>query len=272
MLVPWRYATFDLDGTVLHDGALVPNLELGLAHLRSLGVRPVLVTGRGAVALSTAGRLPFEDILISSGNARLVGGKVMAVDPLPAEVVGACIDGVDAVVETTEALVATSRKAATAYAVSHGLARAKLLVDPGADGPGIPLVVTVFGESVADRLSGLDVELDRLTAYRADIVRPAGSCKALGVLRLLSHDDNNNDLAGVVAFGDAHSDACLLAAAGCGIAVAGADEVAGRHSAIRLLEPLVDYLLALDAGGPPREVKPPVCSGAHRHPDLVSNP
>lgn len=278
-MVGFRIAAFDLDETVFRDGAFVPGLDVGLGHLRQLGVRPMLVTGRSSVAFRHVGPVPdgFDHrILLSNGNAVLhrAYGRVETSAVLPGEVLSRLVadDGRDLVAETADELLASTGRAAVAHARAYRLPRSAITVDPARVAGAAATAVTVYGApgGPGGLLAGAAVEVDRITAYHGYVLRPSGTCKARAVSQVVA----GGDLSRVIAFGDGYNDACLLAAAGRGVAVDGADEVATRHSRVRLDRPLPEYLLGLTtADGPDRRsadaVPPPSgtpCRGVHRNP------
>ncbi|WP_225809595.1 HAD hydrolase family protein [Streptomyces spinosus] len=255
-----RFAAFDLDGTLLAvDGTFRPGLTRRFLGLRRQGVVPLLVTGRTAgsfrhVDPDGAHLGALEDrVLLSDGNVVLdrATGALTTLRSLPAAAFGRLAGAglSNLVAELDGALIATSRRAALQYTRGYALPRSEVVVDPGLDcAAGTLTGVTVF-DSCPDLdalLTGVPHEIDRIGAFGAAVVRPEGTCKASGLAEYLSRYWGRSGLDTVVAFGDAHNDGCLLGSAALGVAVAGADEVAVRHSDIRLTEPIEAFLATFD--------------------------
>ncbi|MGW4795376.1 HAD hydrolase family protein, partial [Nonomuraea sp. NPDC004297] len=267
-----RIAAFDLDGTVFREGRFLAGIDESLRHLQQLGIRPMLVTGRNAVTFQSIGPIPegFKDpILLHNGNSILyrTRNRVEADVVLPRQVLQRLIacDGADLVVETTEALYATTARAAIAYARCYRQPRSSIVVNPAGAARAAALAVVVFSATAGlnELLADTPLDVDQIAAYNGQVLRPAGTCKALAVSRILSC----LDLAEVIAFGDGYNDACLLAAAGRGVAVEGADDVALRYSSVQLEGPLPGYLLSLTAADlSSLPVEKALCRGVHLNP------
>jgi len=293
-----RYAAFDLDGTLLsRDGAFLPRLPAAFARLRSLGLRPLLITGRSLATYRTVRDTArvldalSDDLLLNDGNVWFDRARdtCEVIRELPWDVLEALAGhGVpDLVAEIDRALVAGSRKAATAFAMAYRVPRSSIVVDPGAlrAPPGrrrpptaVLDSVTVFGRDVRTLPPGAlpPHELHVLRALDGQVLRPRDSCKATALERYLLEREGLT-LRSAVTFGDAYNDGCLLASSALGVAVHHADSVAVRFSDVLLDRPLDEFLMSFDpslAAPPPdrqdQEARA-TCFGGHACPRSESS-
>lgn len=279
------HAAFDLDGTLLErNGDLLPRILEAFSCLRDRGVRMVLVTGRPPVAfgseiaenLRSAG---FENyFLVGNGNVWIdvSTGERNSLLSLPPHMFQSLERfGVrDVVAETEYAPVASTPRAAAAYAMAYRAPRSEIAIEPAAlwDCASSLRVsaLTVFGADVRTLPGGSlpGHELDFIGPFGAQIIRPLGTCKATALELYLRRHGEGGSLRSTVAFGDAYNDVCLLRACALGVAVQYADEAARRHSDVHLDRALDDYLLnwvpeSMGSPGSPG----PICFGGHTHPD-----
>ncbi|MDT0266094.1 HAD hydrolase family protein [Streptomyces sp. DSM 44915] len=291
-----RCAAFDLDGTLLdHAGKFLPQLPAALGRLRRLGVRPLLVTGRSLATLRPLAAAPVlaeleDDLLLSDGNVwfHRSRGSCHTLRSLPWATLDALArhDATDLVAEVDRELIASSRRAATAFALAYRVPRSHIAVRPAAlrtpEGGGdeaarrpdrVLDAVTVFGADLRALPAGAlpPHEPHLIRALDGQVLRPHGSCKASALERYL--DQRGLTLRATAAFGDAYNDGCLLASSALGVAVRHADEVAVRHSDLQLDQSLDEFLLTFDpalAVAPPRQTAPrqhgTACVGGHAHP------
>jgi hydroxymethylpyrimidine pyrophosphatase-like HAD family hydrolase len=260
-LVPsLRFAAFDLDGTLVDAEARFFDGTLdGVAGLRARGVLAFIVSGRSVesfrrlrIALDVV-RIFDSAVLLSDGDVCLNSAD-LTVDharTLPADVAGHLLAaGIeDLVAEGPDGFRASSRTAALAYALAYRLPRNVIAVDTTLGlAVGHSTAIVAFGEQVAlsGALSGLPVRLQPTYGRGAVVIRPAGSCKASALVRLLHRRFGEVDLSRVVAFGDGANDACLLGAAALGVAVPGGDELAVTHADLTLTGSLGDFLADFD--------------------------
>jgi hypothetical protein len=157
---------------------------------------------------------------------------------------------VDVVASCDGRLLASTRRAAVAYALAYGIPRAAVGIG-APDGPSTRLVV--FGEA-PPQLPGTERRV--LRAYGATLLTAAGRGKAVGLAALLALRFGERDLSRVMAFGDGDNDAGLLAAARPGIAVQGSSPAARAAARLHLEEPLGAYLEAMDLPGSGRTDAP----------------
>ncbi|MFF5563240.1 HAD family hydrolase [Streptomyces sp. NPDC012623] len=255
-----RYAAFDLDGTLLDAEGLVPrSVVAGVSRLRRHGLLPVLVTGRSLPSfrrLTDIGpllALCHPEVLLEEGD--LVFDRTeeshrptAAIPPCAVDRVRR--DCVDVVASSDGRLLASTRRAAVAYAMAYGIPRDAV----GIGAPtGASTRLVVFGEPPPE-LSG--TERRALRAFGATLLTAAGRGKAVGLSALLAVRFGERDLSRVVAFGDGDNDAGLLAAARLGVAVLGSSAAARAAARLRLEEPLGAYLAAMALPEPGRADAP----------------
>ncbi|MFI2619137.1 HAD family hydrolase [Streptomyces sp. NPDC018584] len=231
-------------------GATTAAVLAGTSRLRDLGLLPIVVTGRSLPGfLRLAGADPLltlfhPEVLLEDGDVVLdrAGGhcRTAATLPLPAvdQVVRACAD----VVASCDGgrLVASSRRAAAAYAMAYRIPRRDIDVAAPA-GPVSRLVV--FDAAPAD-VAG--TRRRPLNAFDATVFTAAGRGKATGLADLLAERFGEQDLSRVVAFGDGDNDADLLAASRVGVAVQGCSTAARAAARVCLDRPLGAYLETVD--------------------------
>ncbi|GGY14969.1 HAD family hydrolase [Streptomyces xanthochromogenes] len=245
-----RYAAFDLDGTLLDAaGTAARDVVAGISRLRERGLLPVLITGRSLPSfrrLTDIGpllALCHPEVLLEEGDLVLdrTEERHRPTTRIPPPVVERVRrDCADVVASCDGRLLASTRRAAVAYAVAYGLPRDA--VDIGTPtGPTTRLVV--FGDAPPE-LPGTARHL--LRAFGATLLTATGRGKAVGLAALLAARFGEGDLSRVVAFGDGDNDAGLLAAARLGIAVQGSSPAARAAARLRLDEPLGAYLAATD--------------------------
>lgn len=286
-----RYAVFDLDGTLLGPrGRLLDGVPAGVAAIRRRGLLPILVTGRSLVglrALRTIDELLAlcdDQILLHNGDVRFdrVTGAVRHRRTLPAEAVRRlrAAGMADLVVEHDGELLASSRRAALAFALAYELPRRTVRLLPP-DAPALPATrITLLGgwpapaptganpatrpagdaapaggaatagdaAAVAAALSGLDCAVYPVEAFRAVVVHPADTCKARALTAHLRARFGETGLDRVLAFGDGDNDARLLAECRVGVAVPDSRPAAVAAAALHLRQPLADFLAHLDPG------------------------
>ncbi|MEV0008966.1 HAD hydrolase family protein [Streptomyces sp. NPDC047973] len=273
----FTHAAFDLDGTLCDEAGKFPGeLADALHALRAAGIRPLLVTGR---SVSTFRMLTHDDpvlealepaVVLNDGNTVLDrnDGTVTVLRALPPGLPRWLAEhGVeDFVAETGGGLVAASRKAAAGYTIAHGLPRGSVPVGPlPADAEAVTQIAVLRGDVRAlPHWQDMGFDVTRLTAFRAQLLTPAGTCKAAGLHSWL--DGRRSDPVVLAAFGDAYNDGCLLRGAALGVAVPGADSVARRNADVILEQPLHEYLAALPAVRPPTAPEGPPCRGDHARP------
>ncbi|SCE10843.1 Hydroxymethylpyrimidine pyrophosphatase [Streptomyces sp. SolWspMP-5a-2] len=250
-----RYAAFDLDGTLLDAEGRIPRATVaGIARLRGRGLLPVLVTGRSLPSFRRwrdADRvldLCHPEVLLEEGDLVYDRGqdRHRAVAALPADAVArvrrACAD---VVASCDGRLLASTRRAAVAYAVAHGVPRDAIGIGPPT-GPSTRLMV--FGEKPPEPPG---TEGRALRGFGATLLTAAGRGKAVGLAALLTDRFGERDgLSRVVAFGDGDNDAGLLAGARLGIAVQGSSPAARAAADLCLDRPLEEYLATTDLAGP----------------------
>ncbi|WSG28441.1 HAD hydrolase family protein [Streptomyces europaeiscabiei] len=236
-----------MDGTVLDaGGATTEKVLAGVPRLRDLGLLPIVVTGRSRPGfLRLAGAEPLlalfhPEVLLEDGDVVLdrADGRCRTTAALPeqavdqvvrtcADVVASCAGG---------GLVASSRRAAAAYAMAYRIPRGDIDVAPPA-GPVSRLVV--FDAAPPDVVG---TRRRPLNAFDASVFTAAGRGKAAGLADLLAERFGEQDLSRVVAFGDGDNDADLLAASRVGVAVQGCSPAARAAARVHLDGPLGAYL------------------------------
>jgi len=246
-----RFASFDLDGTVLDPrGAVAEGVVAGVRRLRRAGVRSFVNTGRPLASVRSIPRIDrllavCEDaVLVDDAEAvfRPATGRTEALAVLP----GCALDQVRAqcrhfVVSCGGRLFASSRRAARSYALAYRLPQS--VIEPGTGEPTRGAHrVTVFDGAPA----GIDaVTVDPITPFAASVVRPAHSGKAAGLARFLAAF-HAGDLSDVVAFGDGDADADLLARSAIGVAVRASSPAAVAAASVHLAGPLDEFLAEFD--------------------------
>lgn len=222
----FRVLACDYDGTIATDGVVAAATLAALERVRGSGRRVLLVTGRTRPQLEAvlAGWGVFDGLVLENGALLvdpLTGGERLLCDPV------------------SERLVASlSRRGVEPLAVGRAICATALrhltAVREAVHNSGLPLGVVVNRGGV--------------------VVLPAGVSKATGLRAALA--DLGETLPACVAVGDAENDVPMLAAAGCGVAVANAlheakasaDLVISRPNGSGILE-LVGRLVADDLAG-----------------------
>jgi hypothetical protein len=253
--VTFGYAAFDLDGTLLgEDGTVDPVTLDGLRRLREQGLSLLVATGRSPYRLQQLGLSTevldlFEPLMLLRDGDIQWNWRTDAIESMrtvPDTVVPALLAWgfPDIVVDTGRGLVATSDRAAAAYAPLYRCPRSSIVLS--GQPPRAPaLKVTIFGDhgNVADALTGIEgCSIDRKTG-RCNVV-PLGSCKTAGLVRLMAERYAEPTLRRVVAFGDGDNDVCLLGSVGAGVAMADSYPGAARAASLRLRGTLAGYLNA----------------------------
>ncbi len=199
----------DYDGTLAHDGVVVPATIAALERLRESGRRLVMVTGRELEDLGRVfARLDLFDRVVAENGAVLFTPATGAVrtlaDPPPA-----------------------GFGDALAAAGVQPLSRGHVIVATGQ-----PHEVTAL-ELIREQ----GLELQVIFNKGAVMILPSGVNKATGLQAAL--DELGLSRANTVGVGDAENDHAFLAACGCGVAVAGA---------LPALREKADLVTASDAG------------------------
>jgi hypothetical protein len=250
------YAAFDLDGTVLDErGELPARVAGGLAGLRRRGVTLIVVSGMPVRDFHPLARDPrfrrhwHRRVLLCNGDVELdlVTGAYTWRNTVPPEALSrALASGVtDIVAECGTRLVAFSRRAALAYAMAYRVPRADIPVHAGGTPAGPVVRITAFTPESQLRpvLAGLPCRLVAVPPLHATVISPTATCKAAAVADLLARQFGESGLDRVIAFGNDTNDACLLATARVGVAVAGSHPLAAARATVRLTVPLGAFLL-----------------------------
>jgi len=249
-----QFAAVDLDGTVLDaDDRLIGDTAEALCELHRRGVTIVLVTGRSATSFRTLRGLDRllaacdHEVLVDEGDVVLDRhtGAVRCAALLPdAAVHGVARDCADHVLTAGGRLIASTRRAATAYAVAYRIPRSLI----GIGEPHGPVNrITVFGPPppVIPR-----VAVEVIAPFSATVLKPAAGGKAAGLTAWLAGRFGEPDLTRVIAVGDGDGDAGMLASSGLGVAVRRSTPSAVAAASIHLDGPLEDFLRALDPSSP----------------------
>jgi hypothetical protein len=242
-----RFVAIDLDGTVLGaDDRLIGDVIVGLRHLRTHGLRVVLVTGRSVVALQALTwidelfALCDHEVLVDEGDVVLDRrtGRVRCMAALPdAIVTRVTADCADIVMAAEGCLTATTRRAAVAYAHAYRIPRSLIQVG---EPHGLVNRITVFGEPPPP-IEG--VAVDRIGPFSAAVLKNSYSGKAAGLACWLAGRFGEADLSRVIAIGDGDSDADMLSSSGIGVAVRDSSPVAIASASVHLDGPLGMFLL-----------------------------
>jgi hydroxymethylpyrimidine pyrophosphatase-like HAD family hydrolase len=251
----YRYAAFDLDGTLLDDDSTISDDTLnGLRRLKDSQLELFIVSGRSPHAFRSL-RLPdsvlslFEPVMVLSDGDIRWNWRTDSIEELrgvPTTVVPTLLShGIkDFVVDTGRGLVASSRSAAVGHAIYYQYPRSSITIkDHPAAAPATKVVVYAEPDAVTAALAGVDgCGLHPAPEGKRCNVVPADSCKSAGLARLLNLRYHEPTLARVVAFGDGDNDACLLRTAGAGVAMVVSMAGAVRGATIRLNSSLATYL------------------------------
>jgi len=253
--VTFRYAAFDLDGTLLAANLTVTDDTVaGLRRLRRLGISLVVASGRSPRLVTLLG-LPssllaeFEPIMVLRDGDLLWNwrtDRILVMRTVPPAVVPVLTAHrfPDFVVDTGRHIVATSRRAVEQHSICYHCPKWSITVSDRP--PAAPAAkVTVYADppDVIAALRGIDGCTFSATPHdRRCSVVPAGSCKTAGMTRLMAGFYRERGLTRVVAFGDGGNDACLLGCAGAGVAMAVANPGAMKNATIQLTGSLADYL------------------------------
>lgn len=250
----YRYAAFDLDGTLLDsDCTLADDTLDGLQRLKKAHLALFVVSGRSphAVRLLT---IPdsilslFEPVMVLSDGDILWNWRTDTIEDsrsVPITAVPALIaNGIkDFVVDTGRELIASSRSAAIGHAIYYQYPRSSITINDRPTKSGSKITVYAEPEAVVTALAGVDgCGFHPAPEGKRCNVVPAGSCKGAGLARLLSLRYREPTLARVIAFGDGDNDACLLRTAGAGIAMAVSEADAVRGATMQLHNSLAAYL------------------------------
>lgn len=252
---PFKYAAFDLDGTLLsEDGTVSGNTQEGLRRLKQEEISLIVVSGRSPYLVRQLGLPPrlldlFEPIMVLRDGDILwnwTADSIEAMRTVPDTVVPALLTRglTEIVVDTGRSLVAPSKRAALRYAFFYRCARSSITI---ADRPpSTPVTkITVYADHHEVRAALAGVEGCSISVAeeggRCTVV-PFGSCKTAGLARLMTLVYQEPTLTRVVAFGDGRNDACLLRSVGAGVAMAASDPAAARGATMQLAGTLATYL------------------------------
>jgi HAD superfamily hydrolase (TIGR01484 family) len=258
----FAYAAFDLDGTLLGDDGTVSAVTEGaLRRLKDERIALFVASGRspylvGQLNLAPALLQLFEPVMVLRDGDILWNWTTQSIEQMrtvPATVVPALLAaGIkDIVVDTGQRLVATSRMASTRYALFYRCPRSAIEIS--ARPPSDPVTkVTVYAVPHEVTSALADVPQCQVNPgeerLRCTVV-PYGSCKTAGISRLMAGVYGEPTLDRVVAFGDGSNDACLLRAAGAGVAMAVAHPETVQNATMQLRGTLAGYLAEEFPGG-----------------------
>lgn len=256
-----RFAAFDLDGTVL-DETSSPSARLadGVAALRAQGILPIVVTGRSPAefrALAQDNRfaaLWHNTVLLGNGDIEVDLSTATATvrNALPAGVLPRVTANgiIDVVAESAGRYVAFTRRAAVAFSMAYRFPRTEVAFSSQPGGLREVTRLTVFDDlaTVTAALHDVPCRLDAGGPLDAITITPPDSCKATALAERLAVWFGETDLRHVVAFGNDINDACLIAGAGVGVAVAASHPAAAERATLHLSSGLVDFLLEGAAG------------------------
>jgi HAD superfamily hydrolase (TIGR01484 family) len=254
MSFPYRYAAFDLDGTIVEDdGTISESTVDGLRRLRAERIALFIVSGRSPYTfrlldLARVLELFEPTLVLSDGDIRWNWrtGTVEEMRTVPDTVVPTLLaSGItNFVVDTGRGLAASSRSAAIEHAIFYRYPRSAITVSDRPPGTSVGKI-TVYADPATVLAALRDIEgcapRPAPEGKRCNVA-PAGSCKAAGLARLLASDYGEPTLAPLIAFGDGDNDACLLRTAGAGVAMAVSEADAARGATVRLTGPLGTYL------------------------------
>lgn len=188
----WLALATDYDDTLAHEGRVAETTLAALERLRASGRKAVLVTGRVLPELLLAfPRIDLFDRVVAENGALLVRPQARA-----------------------EVLLAAPPPAAFVERLrSAGVAPLIL-------GRAIVATLAPHEPAVRDAIRALAPDLQIIRNNDAVMVLPAGVDKASGLSRALA--ELGIAPSRTVAVGDAENDLAMLAACGCGVAVANA--------------------------------------------------
>jgi phosphoserine phosphatase len=259
-LAPFRFAAFDLDGTLLDSNDReLDGIRLGLSRLRRAGLTLTLVTGRSLARLSyirlSEALLSLLDewILLSDGDAKanirrraFVQVRSIPYD-IPVQLTAAGIS--DLVIEAGGQHIATSPRAATAFAMAYRIPRKLVKIEPRAMPEAAIGRIVAFGahDEIRASLGGTAaVNVRRMSAFAATLVHPHSTCKSTALSQHLRNEFGEHSLDHVISFGDGANDAQLLRRSRIGVAVRHSDESAVAAADLHLSVSLGQFLQELD--------------------------
>jgi HAD superfamily hydrolase (TIGR01484 family) len=248
--MPWRLVVTDLDGTVIDaDGRPIADVISGLRRVQDMGIPIVAATGRSVVsfgeltAIDSLLDLCDHEILLDDADTVLDRrtGQTRCGASLSAEVIErVSAECLDYVATTGDRLTASSRRAATAYAIAYRVPRHKVEIGIAAE---LVRRLTIFDAPPAG-IKGISIE--RISPFGATVLRPAHGGKAAGVAAWLRRRMSDASLGDVIAIGDGDNDAPLFLSSGASIAVRGSSPEAAGAASTCLEEPLGTYLARFD--------------------------
>jgi hypothetical protein len=224
--VRFRALACDFDGTIATDGVVAAATLTALESARRSGRRVILVTGRTRRQLEVvfARWQSFDRIVLENG--------ALVVDP---------VSGAEQIL---------CDPVSTRLVAALGLRG----VEPLAVGRAICATGVRHLEAVREAVRGLGLPLELVVNRDGVVVLPAGVSKASGLRTALAA--LGEPMSACVAVGDAENDLPMLAAVGCGVAVANALGEVREMADLRLSRPngagildLVGRLVADDLAG-----------------------
>lgn len=256
-----RFAAFDLDGTLLgRSGELFPGVMQGIEALVKANVTPIIVTGRTVDSFMSL-RLAddfldlFDDEVICAGGNVVVNRKTGVIsvhatlpDGLFSDVNRWPFGNADFVVEMNGRHYARSKLAALLYSLLYGVPRSLIsIMDFTMTRPQCVSRLVVLPRKPIPR-DQLNIEGCSVTfepQWHAVAITPGGTCKAEGLVRLLSRKYGEADLDHVIAFGDGRNDCMLLRRSRVGVAVQGSHEEAVAAADVHLDGPIGTSLISM---------------------------
>lgn len=256
----YLFAAFDLDGTLLTlNGLLEDNIEHGLRNFISIGVKPIIVTGRPLDSFQSLNLKSdilslFQDIIICQDGNVFYNTKSNEVEAYKyisssyfLELYTQFSEDIDFIINLNGRCYAQSKNALLKYSMIYRTNR-KLINIESFSNLELKNIIDIYifphKEFTFYIPENKSYEFKKLPFLNAVRVKPRVS-KAEGLLRLLSKEYNINDLSKVVAFGDGRNDIPMLKECGLGITVCSSHPEAVKHSDITLKSSLGDFFLHL---------------------------
>jgi hydroxymethylpyrimidine pyrophosphatase-like HAD family hydrolase len=252
---PFGYAVFDLDGTLLDKDETVSEATVaGLHRLKERGLALIVASGRSPYLVGQLNLAPalldlFEPTMVlRDGNIlwHRPTESIQEMRTVSGDVVPALLAAGVAhfVVDTGLRLVATSPLAALRYALFYQCRRSAIeLSDRPPHTPVTKVTVYTDLDETRRALPGIDgCQINDDAERRRCTIVPAGSCKVIGLSKLMARAYGEPTLDRVMAFGDGSNDACLLGAVGRGVAMALSHPDTVRSAALQLSGTLARYL------------------------------